>query len=146
MKDFFKKFAYISCFMFGVVFTLAVIPIGYVSYQILFGLPIQTVYSEKHTASLRQTFGVFDYNLLVEIDNQQVYNTGDMVGLPSQLRTTLVWDKTGKVVIFERMGKISFAYNAEEKRQIDNYELKNYCFSPMMENYRLQNKQICEEN
>jgi hypothetical protein len=146
MKDFFRKFAFVSCFMFGVIFTLLAIPVGYISYQILFGIPIQTVYSKQHTAILRQTFGIADYNVVVEVDNHQVYRSGDMIGLPSQLRTTLVWDKTGRVVAFEQMGQIVFAYNAQEKREVKNDEMKNYCFSPMMESYRVENQKICGES
>jgi hypothetical protein len=132
--------------MFGVIFTLSAIPIGYVSYQIMFGIPIQTIYSKNHTAKLRQMFGIADYNLVVEVDYYQVYRSGDMIGHPSQLRTTLVWDKTGRVVAFEQMGQIIFAYNAQEKREVKNDELKNYCLSPMMESYRVENQKICGES
>lgn len=146
MKDLFKKFAYTSCFMFGLIFGWLMILVGYISYEIFFGMPVQTLSSQNHMATLRRTFGIIDYNLVVEVDGVRVYNSGDIQGISErQLRATLIWDKTGRVIAFERMGKIYFAYDAQEKRAVSNYELKQYCLSPMPENYRLNENNNCEE-
>jgi hypothetical protein len=91
MKDLFKKFAYTSCFMFGLIFGLLMIPVGYISNEILFGTPIQSLDSGNHTATLRRTFGIVDYNLVVEVDGKRVYHSGDKWGISeTQLRATLV--------------------------------------------------------
>ena len=146
MEKIFKKFAYISCFLFGIVFVLVMIPVGYISYEICCGMPIQTLNSQNHSATLRRAFGIADYNLIVEVDGEQVYNSGDIVGLSErQLRATLVWDKTGRVIAFERMGKIYFAYDAQERREIRIDELKQYCLSPMPDNYYLSENKNCKE-
>lgn len=140
MKDFFKKFAYTTCFMFGIVFGFLTIPVGYISYELLFGLPIQTLSSQNHTAILRKTKSMLGYRLAVEVDGKQVYQSGKIWGVSeTQMRETLVWDKTGKVVAFESMGKIKFAYDADEKREIKEDELTNYCLSPMSEDYTMKN-------
>jgi len=145
MKDFFKKFAYTSCFMFGVIFGLLMIPVGYLFYEILFDMPIQTLNSQNHTATLRRTFGIVDYNLVIEVDGERVYSSGDIWGISErQLRATLVWDKTGRVIAFEKMGKIHFVYDAQERKELGIEELKQYCLSPMPE-YYLLNDNNCEE-
>jgi hypothetical protein len=145
MKNFFSKFAYSSFFMFGLIFGLLMIPVGYISWEIYFGTPIQTLNSEGHTATLRRMFGIIDYNLVVEVDGKRVYHSGDIWGISErQLRATLVWDKTGRVVAYEQMGKIVFAYDAQEKRTIGNDELKDYCLSPMPETYELYFQNSCK--
>ena len=121
------------------------IPVGYISWEIHFGMPIQTLSSGGHTATLRRLFGIADYNLVVEVDGKRVYQSGDIVGFSErQLRANLVWDKTGRVVAYEQMGKIVFAYDAQEKRTILNDELKDYCLSPMPETYRLYFQNSCK--
>ncbi len=145
MKDFFKKFAYTSCFMFGVILGLLMIPVGYIFYEIFFGMPIQTLDSQNHTATLRRTFGIVDYNLVVEVDGERVYNSGDIWGISErQLRVTLVWDETSRIVAYEQMGKIVFAYDAQEKRTMGIGELKDYCLSPMSESYILYFQNSCK--
>jgi hypothetical protein len=85
-------------------------------------------------------FGIIDYNLAVDVDGKRVYRSGDIWGVSEmQIRATLVWDTTGRVVAFERMGKIHFAYDTEEKREMKEDELKNYCLSPMSEDYTMKN-------
>ena len=145
MKDFLRKFAYTSCFIFGVIFGLLIIPVGYVSYEVFFGMPIQTLDSRNHTATLRRTFGIIDYNLVVEVDGERVYSSGDIWGISErELRATLVWDETNRIVAYEQMGKIVFAYDAQEKRRIGMDELINYCLSPMPERYKLDFQNSCK--
>lgn len=146
MKDLFKKIPYITFFSVGLFFGLLMIPICYISYEILFGIPIETVRAKNHKAVLTRNFGIIDYSLSVFVDGEEVYTTGDIWGVTErQLRAVLVWDKTGRVIAFERMGKIVFAFDAEEKRTITNDELRNYCLTPMPENYMLEHQQTCKE-
>ena len=146
-KEIVKKFAYISCFMFGLVFGLLMIPIGYISYEVLFGMPIQTLNSKNHTATLRRMFGIVDYNLAVDVDGKRDYWSGDIWGVTErEIRANLDWDTTGRVVAFEKMGKIDFAYDAVEKRELKENELKNYCLSPMPEYYKANFPNNCKEN
>ena len=146
MKDLFKKFAYTSFFISGVLFTFLIIGVGYISREIIWGTPVQTLDSQTHSATLRRAFGIADYNLVVEVDGERVYYSGDIVGFSErQLRATLVWDKTGRVIAFERMGKIYFAYDAQERREIRIDELKQYCLSPMPDNYYLSENKNCKE-
>lgn len=133
--------------MFGIIFGLLVIPVGYISRHFFLGTPVQTLNSQNHTATLRRLFGIVDYNLVIEVDGQKVYHSGDIQGISEkQLRATLVWDETGRVVVFEKMGEIVFAYDAYEKRKMNVEELKNYCLSPMPDSYQTQVNNSCEKN
>ena len=146
MKDLFKKFAYTSCFMFGVVSTLLAIPVGYISRELTWGTPIQNLDSQNHTATLRRLFGIVDYNLVIEVDGQRIYHSGDIWGISEQqLRAALIWDKMGRVVVFEKMGEIVFAYDAQEKRTISANEAKSYCLSPMPASYNFEFPNSCKE-
>lgn len=132
-------------FSLGIGFTFLAIIIGYITYEICFGIPLQTVYGKNHYATLRRQFGIFDYNLSIDVDGEQVYKSGDIWGVSErQLRTTLVWDKSGQVVALERMGKIVFAYNADEKRLIKIEETDNFCLAPMPEEYTEKHAKVCE--
>lgn len=136
MQDFLRKFAYTSCFILGIIFSLVMLSVSYVSYEIFVGTTVQALDSPNHTATLRRKFGIIDYNLTIDVDGKQVYDSGDIWGISeTQLRATLVWDKTGRVVAYEQMGEIIFAYDAEEERSIGMNELKNYCLSPMPDYY-----------
>ena len=146
MKDLFKKFAYTSCFMFGVVFTLLAIPVGYISRELIWGTPVQSLDSQNHTATLRSLSGMLGYTMIIDVDGQPVYRSGKIMGISEQqLRATLVWDETGRVVVFEKMGEIVFAYDAQEKRTISTNEVKNYCLSPMPASYEFEFPSSCKE-
>lgn len=125
---------------------MIMIPVGYVSYEILFGMPLQTLNGKNHYATLSRNRGILGYRLSVVVDGAEIYRTGKIMGASEmELRVTLVWDETGRIVVFEQMGKIVFAYDAEEKRKLDNDELKQYCLSFMPEEYRLNNQNSCRE-
>jgi hypothetical protein len=47
-------------------------------------------------------------------------------------RETLLWDKSGKVVVLEVLGIWVFAYDAESKRKVGPEELNKYEFSPRL--------------
>lgn len=146
MKDLLKKFAYTSCFMSGMVFTLLAIPVGYISRELIWGRPVQSLDSQNHTATLRSLLGMLGYTVVIEVDGQPVYHSGKIVGISEQqLRATLVWDETGRVVVFEKMGEVVFAYDAQEKRTISANEAKNYCLSPMPASYEFDFPNSCKE-
>jgi hypothetical protein len=103
-----------------------------------FGLPIQAVHSREsgNIAVLRKHFGIIDYNLSVDVNGRSVYRSGDIQGFsPSDLRATLVWDKSGRVVVLEIMGKPRFAYDAVTNQQIERGGLAGLEFYPMPSDY-----------
>lgn len=103
-----------------------------------FGLPIETVVSREsgNVAVLREHSRIIDYNLSIDVNGRSVYRSGDIQGFsPSHLRATLVWDKTGRVVILEMMGKPRFAYDAVTNQQIERGGLAGLEFYPMPSDY-----------
>jgi hypothetical protein len=50
-------------------------------------------------------------------------------------RETLVWDKSGHIVVLELMGKRVFAYDAVNKRRLGKGELSKYQLYPMPSDY-----------
>jgi hypothetical protein len=147
LKLFPRFFGYFSCFILGIIFTVLLIPVLYISNEVLFGTPIQTLYSKNHSASLRRNFGIIDYSVSVNVDGKEVYSSGDIWGISErELRLTLIWDKTGRVVALERMGKIVLAYDANNQKEMKLNELNGYCLSPMPEIYMLENQVVCNEN
>lgn len=99
-----------------------------------------------HYAVLRSGFGIIDYHLKVTVDGTVRYDSGDIWGIsPTQLRATLVWDKSGRIIALEEMGDIRFAFDAEEQRTIDLEELEAYCLSPMPNKYIAEHIEVCRE-
>ena len=78
-----------------------------------------------------------DINFRMKVDGESVYESPDLMGFPDHLyRETLVWDKSGTVVVLELMGKRVFAYNADDKRPLVKGEIPNYEFYPTLsDNY-----------
>lgn len=121
------------CLSIGVCIGMLVSPLYNVATSITTGRNLQTLSAPetKHTASLLKKYNLADINFIVKVDGTKVYVSPDYIGFSDHLyRETLVWDKSGKVVLFELMGKKVFGYNAEEKRVIDGNELANYTFYP----------------
>jgi hypothetical protein len=105
---------------------------------IIYGRTIQSLESGSgHNARLLKKYNLADINFKVLVDGQMVYVGPDLVGLPDHLyRETLVWDKTGRVVVLELMGRRVFAYDAQEKRPLEKGEINNYELNPSIsENY-----------
>jgi hypothetical protein len=125
-----KYLAYPACFLIG----LALMPIyGFVSGE-LWGQNIQTLDSPNaaHRASLLKKYNLADINFIVKVDGVRVYESPDLIPFADRsYREALVWDKTGRVVMLELMGKRVFAYDAISKRRLERGELKNYVMYPM---------------
>lgn len=134
MKDFFKKFAYTSCFVIGIGIGLSAIPLYRIVTSLIGGRHLQTLYAKDltHKASLYKKHNLADINFVVRVDGQRVYFSPDYVPYADYLyRETLLWDETGRVVILELMGKRVFVYDAEEKRELKKGEINNYQFYPI---------------
>lgn len=132
----------IGSYLFVAVGSIVLAAVGWFGVQaaryFFFGLPIETVVSREsgNVAVLREHFGIIDYNLSIDVNGRSVYRSGDIQGFsPSQLRATLVWDKTGRVVILEMMGKPRFAYDAVTNQQIERGGLAGLEFYPMPGDY-----------
>lgn len=129
------RLAYIAVLLLGITIGGIAYPIYSIGEYFITGRVIQTLESHetKHSAQLIRFFGVADYNLGVKVDGRDVYRSGDMVGFKDHtLRETLLWDKTGKVVLLEMMGRRVFAYDAEKRRGLSASELDGYEFYPSL--------------
>jgi hypothetical protein len=130
-----KLTGFFICLTIGIFIGLLIVPFYETSASLVGGKPIQTLYAPNtnHTAVLLRKHKLADINFVVKVDGQRVYLSSDYYGLPDHLyRETLVWDKTGRIVVFELMGKRVFAYDAEEKREIGKNELSKYELSPVV--------------
>lgn len=98
-----------------------------------YGTEIQRLRSGiGHSALLYKKGIIVDINFVVTVDGKQVYVSPDYAAFQDRLyRETLVWDKTGQIVVLELMGKRVFAYNARERRELQKGELSKYKFYPM---------------
>jgi hypothetical protein len=125
-----KFLAYPGCFLVG----MAIMPIyGFVSGE-LWGRNVQTLYSPggaEHQAALLKKYNLADINFIVKVDGVRVYESSDLMPFRDHsYRETLVWDKTGKIVVLELMGKRVFAYDAVNKRMLRKGELAQYQLFP----------------
>lgn len=124
-----RVIAYPACFLLGM---LALPTYGVVS-GILWGKTIQTVNAPEtnHRASLLKKYNLGDINFIVEVDGERVYRSPDyMPFVNGAYRETLVWDRTGRVVVLELMGKRVFAYDAIARRPLGRGELSQYQLFP----------------
>ena len=106
---------------------------GFVSGE-LWGKNIQTLESphNEHNASLLKKYNLADINFIVKVDGVRVYESPDLIPFSDRsYREALVWDKTGRIVMLELLGKRVFAYDAVAKRSLGRGELKNYQMYPM---------------
>jgi|SRR5215204_1118904 len=133
MKQFLKgmkAIAYPACFILG----MTVLPTYGVFSGIFWGRNIQTVDApnDEHRAVLLKKFNLADINFIVKVNGEHVYVSPDLMGFPDRwYRETLVWDKTGRVVMLELMGKRVFAYDTQTKKRLQKGELNQYQFWPM---------------
>ena len=123
--------AYPGCLLLGLVFT----PVyGFVSATFLSGESMQTLYSPDgtHRATLLRKYNLADFNFIVKIDGQRVYESPDLIPFSDRsYRETLVWDKNSKIVVLELMGKKVFAYDVANKRRLGKGELQQYRLYPL---------------
>lgn len=138
MKKSTRIFSYLGVSALSILATLSVLVAGYSLRYFLFGTPVQTVRSTEsgNVAVLREHFGIIDYNISVEVNGTSVYRSGDIQGIsPTQLRGTLIWDKTGQVVVLELMGRPAFAYDAANNRNVGKSFIKELDFYPMPQDF-----------
>jgi hypothetical protein len=101
---------------------------------ILWGKTVQILYSpdEKHHAALLKKENLADINFIVEVDGRRIYESPDfMPFVDGSYRETLLWDKTGRVVVLELMGKRVFAYDTQARRRLQKGELGQYTLFPL---------------
>ena len=125
-----KVIAYPGCFILGMITFPAY---GVVS-GILWGRNVQTIKSPsgEHRAVLLKKNNLADINFIVKVDGERVFVSPDYMSFPDHwYRETLVWDKTGKVVVLELMGKRVFAYDAQSRRALQKGEVNQYKLWPM---------------
>lgn len=95
-------------------------------------IKLQTLRSPNglHTADLVRSDHL-DRNYVVRVDGSRVYVSPDFAprhDLP--YRETLVWDKTGRVVVLEIARHRIFGYNAEKRVRLSDEELLAVEFPP----------------
>jgi hypothetical protein len=77
----------------------------------------------SHRAELLRMDSI-DRNYLVKVDGRVVYGSPDFAPRTDlAFRETLLWDRTGGVVILEVAGHRIFGYDAETNRRLSNGEL-----------------------
>jgi hypothetical protein len=147
LKKIWRLRSYFLVSVFSILCAGVVGGCGYFYNDLVFGTPIQVLASPKlgHYAVLRSGFGIIDYHLKVAVDGTVRYDSGDIWGIsPTQLRATLVWDKSGRVIVLEQMGDIKFAFDAVEQRTMSIEELEGYCLSPMPNKYVSAHSEVCK--
>lgn len=96
---------------------------------------IQKLESPNHgsnIATLHKTNGLGDLNFIVKLNSAEIYHSPDYPAFPDHLyRETLMWDKTGEVLVFELMGKRVFAFNTVTKKQLEKGELSKFILFPL---------------
>ena len=138
-----KVLAYPACFLLGITLLPTY---GIVSG--LWGRNIQTLESPAgdHRVSLLKKHNLADINFIVKVDGVRVYESPDLMPFPDRLyRETLVWDKTGKIVVLELMGKRVFAYDVVNKRRLGKGELAQYQLYPVPSDYVYVNLKDIDE-
>lgn len=131
-----RLFTHFGVFIAGVIITLLSIPVYWLFSSLTVGRPIQTLRSpnDRHTAVLRRKHNLADFNFIVEINGRTVYISPDLCGAGDRsLRESLVWDKSGQVVVLELMGKRVFAYNATDGEVLGKGQLVGREFHPAPE-------------
>ena len=142
-----KTAGYFACLLLGIAFGLLAMPAYRVVTGIFGGRTIQTIWSSSgHRAILYKQHNLADINFKVGVDGETVYVSSDVMPFPDGMyRETLVWDKTGRVVVLELMGKRVFAYDAIEKRKLDKGELASYTLYPSTSEYVYTNLKDIDE-
>lgn len=105
---------------------------------IIWGKNVQVLESPEtnHRAALIKKYNIADINFIVKVDGEPVYESADLMPFPDHMyRETLVWDKTGRVVVLELMGKRVFAYDTVDRKRLGKGELKQYQLYPMPSDY-----------
>ena len=95
---------------------------------------IQRLESPNRTdvATLHKINGSGDLNFIVKLNGVQIYRSPDYGAFTDhQYRETLLWDKTGEVLVLELMGKRVFAFNVKDNKILQKGELSRYILSPL---------------
>lgn len=122
-------------FVVGLFIGILTVPVYTVVVSIFGGRHVQTVGAPEtgSEASLYKKHNLADINFIVEVNGKTVFRSADLMPLVDGMyRETLIWDKSGRVVVFEMMGKRIFAYDALEKRQLNAAQLEPYVFWPTL--------------
>ena len=133
-----KVSGFFICLTIGFSIGLVFVPVYEFGTSIFGERHIQRLVSPngKHSADLLRKHNLADFNFIVKVDGKKVYESPDLLGFPDKLyRETLVWDKTGKIVVMELMGKRVFAYDTQEERSLGKGELRQYELYPMPDDY-----------
>ncbi len=86
----------------------------------------------RDIATLHKTNGLGDLNFIVKLNGIEIYHSPDYAAFTDhQYRETLLWDKTGEIVVLELMGKRVFAFNTRTQKILQKGELGQYVFFPM---------------
>ena len=121
---------YLACFLLG----MAVLPARDVVSGIFWGRDLQILNSpdRAHQAVLLKKYNLADINFIVKVDGERVYESSDLMPFTDHsYRETLLWDKTGRVVALELMGKRVFAFDTHTNRELEKGELSQYQLWPM---------------
>ena len=88
--------------------------------------------SGRHVAALYKKNNLGDSNFIVKIDGNTVFVSSDYATFPDgQYRETLLWDKTGRVLVLELMGKRVFAIESDTGKKLKGSELLGIEFRPL---------------
>jgi hypothetical protein len=75
-------------------------------------------------AQLIRKYDFLDLNFIIELNGDKIYRSEDFrPNYTIPFRETILWDKTGKNLIFEIDGYRLFGYSVTEKRRLSEKEL-----------------------
>ncbi|MBS1793737.1 MAG: hypothetical protein JSS81_07780 [Acidobacteria bacterium] len=98
---------------------------------------VKTVQTKSNTAGTHRAkllrYSGIDVNFRLLVDGKDVYWSPDFAPVDDDFREQLVWDRTGRVVVFEVAGQRLFAYDAEQKRPLGDPEILAVEYIPFAE-------------
>ena len=83
----------------------------------------------KHRAKLYRVQGI-DADFWIKVDGTTVYSSADFAPTHDDFREQIAWDKSGKILVFEVAGRRLFGYEAANKRELTDDELRSVEFTP----------------
>ena len=123
-----RKSIAVAVIIAGAIFAFGAYQV--VQFQRAFGVKDQRVVQilessdSQIKAELIRRYAFLDLNFIIKLNGEKIFTSPDFkqtYKIP--FRETILWDKTGKNLIFEIGGHRLFAYNVAMKRQLSDKEL-----------------------
>lgn len=111
--------SHFTIFVLGVIAAFILTPALNFGSELLFGFEIcsRASFPFEHMAKVRTRPGFGDQTLFFEVDNKDVWRSGDMP--PGDLGEDLSWDVTGKIVTLKLQEQSFIRYDTELKRLVE---------------------------